>query len=201
MDKGKSPFGVGEEEGAAASNNSVVNSSSSASVSLATSELAHYDQTTSTDVMQLWHDISMMLESPQRNAAHHKAHSEALGAVEDPSFDGSNGKNSEDFMSMLSDMDKSLSECLSSPKAMMGSETSALMSPQSPFVGENLTSNPNEKLTIGKLGNLYLDGSSSSKSDPLASSLMFLSSAMARKRYSMAELAQMALLDPKRAKR
>ena len=204
MDKGKSLSQEGQEEGAEASNNSVVNPSSLVPVTpatLATSDLAQYGETTSTDVMQFWHDISMMLESPDRNAAPHKANSEALDAVEDPNFVGSNGKKSEDFLSLLFNMDKSLSECASSSKVMMGNETSVLISPQAPIVGENLTSNPNEELSVGKLGNQFLDGSSSSKSGPLDLSSRFLSSVMAGKRYSIAELAQMVLLDPKRAKR
>ncbi|KVH87863.1 probable transcription factor PosF21 [Cynara cardunculus var. scolymus] len=157
------------------------------------------------------HDISRMPDNPPKHLGHRRAHSEILTLPDDISFDsdlgvvgGFNGpsfsdETEEDLFSMYLDMDKlnsssGFQEGDSSSSAVQPSEAAT---PQP----ENLVPSSSERPRVRHQHSQSMDGSSTIKPEMLTSGPEETSSADAKKSMSAAKLAELALVDPKRAKR
>jgi len=171
------------------------------------------------------HDISRMPDFPPRNPGHRRAQSEILSLPDDLTFDNDLGvvgpadgpsfseETEEDFIAMYLDMDKLGS---TSGSELLGGESSAAaVAGGAQFVGdgaasssstsmqnENLGWGRNERSRVRHQHSQSMDGSTSIKSELLGSGSEGPSSlAEAKKAMSAAKLADLALVDPKRAKR
>ncbi|KAI4303224.1 hypothetical protein MLD38_038880 [Melastoma candidum] len=160
------------------------------------------------------HDIiSQMPDDPPRSRGHRRAHSEVLTLPDDLSFDSDLGvvgggdgpsfsdETEEDLISIYLDMDK-----------FDGSATSLLQvgEPSSASLGAGVGSSGMEVTVVGTCEkprirhqhSQSMDGSSMSiKPEMLVSGWEEASHADAKKAMSAAKLAELALIDPKRAKR
>ncbi|KAJ6795341.1 putative transcription factor PosF21 [Iris pallida] len=155
-------------------------------------------------------DISRMPDFPTRNPGHRRAHSEILSLPDDIAFDTDLGivgvpgasdrpslsdETEEDFLSMYLDMDK-----------LMGGESSlAGGGASSSLQNENVGPAGGERPTRARHQHSQsMDGSTMSiKTELLGSGSEGHSSSLAeeKKAMSAAKLADLALVDPKRAKR
>ncbi|XP_019448266.1 PREDICTED: probable transcription factor PosF21 isoform X2 [Lupinus angustifolius] len=179
---------------------------------------------TSADCSGFSHDISKMPDNPPRKRGHRRAHSEILTLPDDISFEsdlgvvgGGDGPSfsddtEEDLLSMYLDMDKFNSSSatsvfqfgeLSNAAAGSGSgPTSAPASGAPTSSAENIVSGNNERPRIRHQHSQSMDGSTTIKSEMLVSgSSDDMSSIDSKKAMSAAKLAELALIDPKRAKR
>ncbi|XP_057529294.1 probable transcription factor PosF21 [Amaranthus tricolor] len=140
------------------------------------------------------HDLSRMPDNPPKNMGHRRAHSEILTLPDDISFDSDLGvvgggpdgpslsdETEEDLFSMYIDMDKVNSA--TSTEIQVG-ETSSGLGPR-----------PRHQHSQS------MDGSMTIKPEMLVSGGEEASPADAKKAMSAAKLAELALIDPKRAKR
>ncbi|KAJ0230143.1 transcription factor PosF21 [Hirschfeldia incana] len=172
------------------------------------------------DANRLNHDMSRMLEHPPKKIGHRRAHSEILTLPDDLSFDSDlgvvgSGTNAdgpsfsddtdEDLLSMYLDMDKfnSSSTATSSAAAaqvgepswrnesVMMHHTGSASNPQSSF---------GERPRVRHQHSLSMDGSLNI-GEMLGSGDGDDSVVDAKKSMSAAKLAELALIDPKRAKR
>lgn len=141
------------------------------------------------------HDISRMPDNPPKHSGHRRAHSEILTLPDDISFDSDLGvvgdENEEDLFSMFLDMDK-LNASSGTSEFQISGQTST------PPQAENLVDGSGERSRVRHQHSQSMDGSSTIKPEMLTSET---SSADAKKSMSAAELAELALVDPKRAKR
>ncbi|KAL0697360.1 hypothetical protein Bca4012_053482 [Brassica carinata] len=160
----------------------------------------------SSDVNPFSHDISRMSDNPPKNLGHRRAHSEILTLPDDLSFDSDLGvvgggagdgpsfsdDADEDLLSMYLDMDKFNSSEASS--SQMGCE------PSEPTAWRNeLASTSNERPRIRHQHSQSMDGTTSIiKPELLMSGSNEVDS---KKALSAAKLSELALIDPKRAKR
>ncbi|KAG1363700.1 transcription factor RF2a [Cocos nucifera] len=146
---------------------------------------------------QLSHDISRMLDFPPRNPGHRRALSEILSLPDDTSFphDGPSlsDDTDEDLFSAYLDIEK-----LNSSRAPSSVRPAA--APPAPCQTENLVSGSNERPRDRHQHSQSMDGWSSS-SVLQGSSGEGATSAEMKKAISAAKLADLALADPKRAKR
>ncbi|CAN6448759.1 unnamed protein product [Victoria cruziana] len=153
-------------------------------------------------------DISRMPDYPQRKPGHRRAHSEIVRLPDDISFDHELGfvggdcpalsdETEEDLFSMYMDMEKFTSSspvtCGSGPPA--GESSSASPSHNEQDSGGSTSERPR----IRHQHSQSMDGSTSIKPEMLVSSETTL--AETKKAMSAAKLADLALIDPKRAKR
>lgn len=163
------------------------------------------------------HDISRMPDNPPRNRGHRRAHSEILTLPDDISFDsdlgvvgGVDGPSfsddaEEDLLSMYLDMDKFNSSSATStfqmgePSSAMGASGSASGAPTSS--AENIAVGTHERPRVRHQHSQSMDGSTTIKPEMLVSGSEDLSAADSKKAMSAAKLAELALIDPKRAKR
>ncbi|KAJ9537263.1 hypothetical protein OSB04_029996 [Centaurea solstitialis] len=161
------------------------------------------------------HDISRMPDNPPKHLGHRRAHSEILTLPDDISFDsdlgvvgGFNGpsfsdETEEDLFSMYLDMDKLNSSSATSAFQVGGDssssavQTSEAATPQL----ENLGPSSGERPRVRHQHSQSMDGSSTIKPEMLTSGPEETSSVDAKKSMSAAKLAELALVDPKRAKR
>ncbi|KAJ8426154.1 hypothetical protein Cgig2_024359 [Carnegiea gigantea] len=151
-----------------------------------------YSSSSSSPTTSFSHDLSRMPENPPKNLGHRRAHSEILTLPDDITFENDLGvvggaadgpslsdETEEDLFSMYIDMDK------------VNSATSGA----GPEVG----------VRVGGRGrhqhSQSMDGSTTIKPEMLVSGSDETSSADAKKALSAANLAELALIDPKRAKR
>ncbi|KAB5548448.1 hypothetical protein DKX38_011854 [Salix brachista] len=152
------------------------------------------------------HDISRMPDNPPKNLGHRRAHSEILTLPDDISFDsdlgvvggGTDGttfsdETEEDYLSMYLDMDKFSSS--SATSAFQVGESSV------PPATVDLGAGPRERPKVRHQHSLSMDGSTTIKPEMLMSGSEEASHADCKKAISAAKLAELALLDPKRAKR
>ncbi|KAF8108683.1 hypothetical protein N665_0104s0010 [Sinapis alba] len=169
------------------------------------------------DANRLSHDMSRMLEHPPKKIGHRRAHSEILTLPDDLSFDfdlglvGSGGTNADvpsfsdetegDLLSMYLDMDKFNSSATSSAQAGESSGT-AWKNESMMHIGS--TSKPEntlgERARVRHQHSHSMDGSLSI-SEMLVSGNEDDSVVDGKKSMSAAKLAELALIDPKRAKR
>ncbi|CAL9754003.1 unnamed protein product [Musa acuminata subsp. burmannicoides] len=159
------------------------------------------------------HDVSRMPDFPPRNPGHRRAHSEILSLPDDISFDSDLGvvgshdgpslsdEAEEDLVSMYMDGEKFGSVAATAGLSNGESSRSALSPVQAPPQGEIVASGSSEKLRIRHQHSQSLDGSTAIKSELLMSGGEGPSTAEAKKAMSAAKLAELALVDPKRAKR
>ncbi|XP_047955872.1 probable transcription factor PosF21 isoform X2 [Salvia hispanica] len=178
------------------------------------SEQGHFGHGMQSDSRQFSHDISRMPDNPPKNIGHRRAHSEILTLPDDISFDSDLGvvggldgpsfsdDTEDDLLSMYLDMDKFNST--SATSSFQVGESSNTMS-----VEQGLSSGPlgaagqslTEKPRIRHQHSQSMDGSTTIKSEMLMSGSEDPVSTDAKKAMSAAKLAELALIDPKRAKR
>ncbi|KAF5742745.1 hypothetical protein HS088_TW09G00805 [Tripterygium wilfordii] len=170
----------------------------------------------SSDSGRFSHDISGMPDNPVKNLGHRRAHSEILSLPDDLGFDSDLGvvggaepslsdETEEDLMSMFLDMDKVNSSCVTS--GIQLGESSAAATGQVSAVGAGTSSmeafagGSFERPRVRHQHSQSMDGSMTIKPDMLISGSEEPSATEARKSLSAAKLAELALIDPKRAKR
>ena len=142
-------------------------------VPLQAGEPGNTTQRASSDVNLFSHDVNIMPLSPQRNFGHRRAHLEAFCH-----------NNDEELINIYFDMEKFSSETPISEKSC-----------------EKLLLVSEERMRVGHQCSQSLDVSDLIKPHLLMSSLESLSTADRRKAKSAAKLAEIALVDPKRARR
>lgn len=188
------------------------------------SESGHFGHGMNADSTRFSHDISRMPDTPRRNLGHRRAHSEILTLPDDISFDsdlgvvgGADGpsfsdETEEDLLSMYLDMDKFNSSSATSsfqvgePSSAAAAPTTSPASMTTPASGavtsaENVAIGSNERPRIRHQHSQSMDGSTTIKPELLVSSSEEISAADSKKAMSAAKLAELALIDPKRAKR
>ncbi|KAK1411451.1 hypothetical protein QVD17_38000 [Tagetes erecta] len=163
----------------------------------------------SSDSGRFSHDVSKMPDNPPRNLGHRRAHSEILTLPDDISFDSDLGvvggfdgpsfsdETEEDLFSMYLDMDKFNS---SSATSMLAGESSSTAGQVSAPGLQVLGPGPSERPRVRHQHSQSMDGSTTIKPEMLTSGCEDTSSD-AKKAMSAAKLAELALVDPKRAKR
>lgn len=178
--------------------------SSSSSQPLDSGQFGHV---TPSDAARFSYDVSRMPDCPPKNSGHRRAHSEILSLPDDLSFGSDLGvvgshdgpsfsdETEEDLVSMFIDIEKFSSSAtsagLSIPEA---SPVPAL--PQ----GDNVSSGSSEKPRMRHQHSQSLDGTAI-KPELLMSGGEGPSSLDVKKAMSATKLAELALVDPKRAKR
>ncbi|XP_044466455.1 probable transcription factor PosF21 [Mangifera indica] len=178
------------------------------------SDRAHFGH--QSDSNRFSHDISRMPDNPPKNVGHRRAHSEILSLPDDISFDsdlgvvgGADGpslsdETEEDFISKYFDMDK-----FNSSTATSGSQMGepAAPAPAKAVIGggggsvENAGVGSTERPRIRHQHSQSMDGSTSIKPEMLIGVSEEGHGADSKKALSAAKLAELALIDPKRAKR
>ncbi|OIW05710.1 hypothetical protein TanjilG_23496 [Lupinus angustifolius] len=161
------------------------------------------------------HDISRMPDNPPKNRGHRRAHSEILTLPDDISFDsdlgvvgGADGpsfsdETEEDLLSMYLDMDKFISSSATSP-FQIGEPSTAAAAPTSgtpASSADDIVVGTNQRPRVRHQHSQSMDGSTTIKTEMLVSGSEDISGADAKKSLSAAKLAELALVDPKRAKR
>lgn len=162
------------------------------------------------------HDISQMPDNPPRNRGHRRAHSEILTLPDDISFDSDLGvvgaadgpsfsdDTEEDLFSMYLDMDKFNSSSATSSFQMGEPSSAPLAMPTAAESGSGAALSSAENVERPRIRHQHsqsMDGSTSIKPEMLMSGSEEASHADAKKAMSAAKLAELALIDPKRAKR
>ncbi|MBA0696203.1 hypothetical protein Goari_002778 [Gossypium aridum] len=165
------------------------------------------------------HDIRKMPDNPPKKLGHRRAHSEILTLPDDISFDSDTGivgaadgpsysdEAEEDLFSMYLDMDKFNSS--SATSTCQVGESSEAAAPVAVPAKSGLSSGENISNGIGSSmkprvrhqHSQSMDGSTSIKPEMLMSGSEEVSPADSKKAMSAANLAELALIDPKRAKR
>ncbi|KAF2300272.1 hypothetical protein P3X46_000502 [Hevea brasiliensis] len=165
------------------------------------------------DASRFSHDISRMPDNPPKNIGHRRAHSEILTLPDDISFDsdlgvvgGADGpsfsdETEEDLLSMYLDMDKFNSTSATSVFQLGESSTPAPAAAPAPAVPANVSVGPSERPRVRHQHSQSMDGSTTIKPEMLISGAEDVSPADSKKAVSAAKLAELALIDPKRAKR
>ncbi|XP_012456530.1 probable transcription factor PosF21 [Gossypium raimondii] len=165
------------------------------------------------------HDIRKMPDNPPKKLGHRRAHSEILTLPDDISFDSDTGivgaadgpsysdEAEEDLFSMYLDMDKFNSSSATST-CQVGESSEAAAPVAVPAKsglssGENISNGiaSSMKPRVRHQHSQSMDGSTSIKPEMLMSGSEEVSPADSKKSMSAANLAELALIDPKRAKR
>ncbi|XP_059654659.1 probable transcription factor PosF21 [Cornus florida] len=159
-------------------------------------------------------DISRMPDNPPKNMGHRRAHSEILTLPDDISFDSDLGvvggmdgpsfsdETEEDLFSMYLDMDKFNATSATSTFQMGEPSSAAALAPAQPTSSsENTAPASTERPRVRHQHSLSMDGSTTIKPEMLMSGMEENSAADSKKAMSAAKLAELALIDPKRAKR
>ncbi|KAF8402359.1 hypothetical protein HHK36_013313 [Tetracentron sinense] len=177
----------------------------------ATPESGHFVQGMSSDSSPFSHDISKMSDFPSKNRGHRRAHSEILSLPEDISFDSELGvvgsadgpsmsdEIDEDLFSMFMDMEKfnpsSATSLFEADEPSLAAEAANIQSSEKLVIGSN------ERPRVRHQHSQSMDGSTSIQPDLLVSGMEGGSVSEDRKAISAAKLSDLALVDPKRAKR
>lgn len=163
------------------------------------------------DSSRFSHDISRMPDNPPKKIGHRRAHSEILTLPDDISFDSDLGvvggfdgpsfsdETEEDLFSMYLDMDKFNSS--SATSSMQMGEPSSAAAPTTNSSAEYVVPISSERPRVRHQHSQSMDGSTTIKPEMLMSGTDDSSAADAKKSMSAAKLAELALVDPKRAKR
>ncbi|KAG7568765.1 Basic-leucine zipper domain [Arabidopsis thaliana x Arabidopsis arenosa] len=169
------------------------------------------------DANRMSHDISRMLDNPPKKIGHRRAHSEILTLPDDLSFDSDLGvvgnaadgasfsdETEEDLLSMYLDMDKFNSSATSSAQVGEPSGTAwkneSMMQTDSTSNPQNTLNSFGERPRIRHQHSQSMDGSMNIN-EMLMSGNEDDSAIDAKKSMSATKLAELALIDPKRAKR
>ncbi|KAJ1290420.1 hypothetical protein BS78_02G241900 [Paspalum vaginatum] len=149
------------------------------------------------------YDISRMSDFPTRSGGHRRAHSEILSLPDDLDLSAPGGgdgpslsdENDDDLFSMFLDVDKLNAACGASSEAEAESSSAAGAGSEGAELGQ--APRPRHQHSQS------MDESMSIKAEQLvgAPGTEGMSSAEAKKAVSAAKLAELALVDPKRAKR
>ncbi|KAL2506276.1 Basic-leucine zipper (bZIP) transcription factor family protein [Abeliophyllum distichum] len=186
------------------------------------SEQGHFGHGMQLDSSHFSHDISRMPDNPPKNLGHRRAHSEILTLPDDISFDSDLGvvgefdgpslsdETQEDLLSMYLDMEKFNSTSGTSAFQVGESSNSsaersgpsslpalALANPSTDHVALGVS----EKPRVRHQHSQSMDGSTTIKPEMFMSGSEEPSPAESKKAVSAAKLAELALVDPKRAKR
>lgn len=166
------------------------------------------------DSARFSHDISRMPDNPpKRNLGHRRAHSEILTLPDDISFDSDLGvvggldgpslsdETEEDLLSMYLDMDKFNSSSATSGFQVGESSFAAASGSEPSPVAENVGPSSSERSRIRHQHSQSLDGSTTIKPEMLMSGSEENMGSDSKKAVSASKLAELALVDPKRAKR
>ncbi|KAK1391115.1 putative transcription factor PosF21 [Heracleum sosnowskyi] len=182
-------------------------------------EAGRFGHGLSADTNHFSYDISQMPDNPPKNRGHRRAHSEILTLPDDLSFDSDLGvvgaldgpsysdDTEEDLLSMYLDMDKFNTSATSSLQVGEQSSASGQPSNNAPASGsaapstENVVFASTDRPRIRHQHSQSMDGSTTIKQEMLMSGTEDISSIEAKKSMSAAKLAELALVDPKRAKR
>ncbi|KAK4483395.1 hypothetical protein RD792_010581 [Penstemon davidsonii] len=169
----------------------------------------HFGHQTPPDSNRYSNDISNMPDNPPKNTGHRRAHSEILTLPDDISFESDLGvvgsgfdeptfsdETEEDLMSMYLDMDKFNTS--SATSGFQVGESSSTTNNNTLANASNVpfSSSIEKPSRIRHQHSQSMDGSTSIKSEMLMSS-----SSEDKKAISAAKLSELALIDPKRAKR
>ncbi|XP_057958074.1 probable transcription factor PosF21 [Malania oleifera] len=182
------------------------------------SEPGHFGHGMPSDSGRFSHDISRMPDNPPKNLGHRRAHSEILTLPDDISFDsdlgvvgGAEGPSfsddtEEDLLSMYLDMDKFNSSSATSAfqvgePSSLAAAAPALVSATGMTPMENVSAGTTERPRVRHQHSQSMDGSTTIKPEMLISGSEEASAADSKKSMSAAKLAELALIDPKRAKR
>ena len=177
------------------------------------SETGHFGHGMSSDSSRFSHDVSRMPDNPPKNLGHRRAHSEILTLPDDLSFDSDLGvvggldgpslsdETEEDLFSMYLDMDKFNSSTATSAFHVGGPSSAVASASASTHLAENVALDSSERPRVRHQHSQSLDGSTTIKPEMLMSGSDEASTADCKKAMSAAKLAELALLDPKRAKR
>ncbi|PSS24064.1 Transcription factor PosF21 like [Actinidia chinensis var. chinensis] len=177
------------------------------------SETSHFGHGMSSDSSRFSHDVSRMPDNPPKNLGHRRAHSEILTLPDDLSFDSDLGvvggldgpslsdETEEDLFSMYLDMDKFNSSSATSAFHVGGPSSAAASASAPTHLAENVALASSERPRVRHQHSQSLDGSTTIKPEMLMSGSDEASAADSKKAMSAAKLAELALLDPKRAKR
>lgn len=163
-----------------------------------------------TSSQEFSHDVSRMPDCPPRGRGHRRAHSEILGLPDDISFDsdlgfvgggGADGPSlsdeaDDDLFSMYIDMEKFSSS--SATSALQIAAAGGAVSGEGAAV---VAGAGTERPRVRHQHSQSMDGSTLVKPELLAGGSEGLSVAEAKKAMSAAKLADLAFIDPKRAKR
>ncbi|XP_068665298.1 probable transcription factor PosF21 [Aristolochia californica] len=183
---------------------------SPSSASVTTPDSILFGSAISPESSRFSHDISGMPDFPPKNRGHRRAHSEILGLPDDISFDSDLGvvgsgdgpslsdETEEDLISMYIDMDKFSSSCATSV-LQIGESSGTVRASAAP--SENVSTGPSDKPRVRHQHSQSMDGSTSIKPELFVSAAEGASVADTKKAVSAAKLADLALIDPKRAKR
>lgn len=186
----------------------------------ATAEPGHFGHGMSSESNHFSHDISRMPDYPPRKLGHRRAHSEIVTLPDDISFDsdlgvvgGADGpsfsdETEEDLLSMYLDMDKFNSSSATSSSFQVG-EPSASAPQAAPafapatraLTTDNISICTHERPRVRHQHSQSMDGSTTIKPEMLGSSSEEMSAVDSKKALSATKLAELALVDPKRAKR
>ncbi|MED6107883.1 putative transcription factor PosF21 [Stylosanthes scabra] len=173
------------------------------------------------------HDISRMPDNPPRNRGHRRAHSEILTLPDDISFENDLGivggsadgpsfsdDTEEDLLSMYLDMDKfnlpdATCEFGIGETSIGGAATAAAVALSSTSASGAAAASSEDSTVVGTNGrprvrhqhSQSMDGSTTIKPEILVSGSEEASAVDSKKAISAAKLAELALIDPKRAKR
>ncbi|KAL6601762.1 hypothetical protein ACP70R_044982 [Stipagrostis hirtigluma subsp. patula] len=148
------------------------------------------------------YDISRMPDFPTRNTGHRRAHSEILSLPEDLDLASGGGdgpslsdENDEELFSMFLDVEKMNSSC--------GASSEVEAESSSAVAGGGEAAEPGHAPRPRHHHSQSMDESMSIKAEQLvgAPGMEGMSSAEAKKAVSAAKLAELALVDPKKAKR
>ncbi|KAL1808064.1 hypothetical protein ACET3Z_025054 [Daucus carota] len=182
-------------------------------------EAGRFGHGLSSDTNHFSYDISQMPDNPPKNRGHRRAHSEILTLPDDLSFDSDLGvvgaldgpsysdETEEDLFSMYLDMDKFNASATSSFQVGEQSSASGQPSIPAPASGpaapstDNMVFASTDRPRIRHQHSQSMDGSTTIKQEMLMSGTEDPSSIEAKKSMSAAKLAELALVDPKRAKR
>ncbi|KAL3829211.1 hypothetical protein ACJIZ3_018013 [Penstemon smallii] len=169
----------------------------------------HFGHQTPPDSNRYSNDISNMPDNPPKNTGHRRAHSEILTLPDDISFESDLGvvgsgfdepnfsdETEEDLMSMYLDMDKFNTS--SATSGFQVGESSSTTNNNTLAKASNVpfSSSIEKPSRIRHQHSQSMDGSTSIKSEMLMSS-----GSEDKKAISAAKLSELALIDPKRAKR
>ncbi|MBA0651556.1 hypothetical protein Goklo_018871 [Gossypium klotzschianum] len=199
-------------------------SGNAASTSNAISETGNFGQTS--DSNSFSQDISKMPDNPPKNLGHRRAHSEIITLPDDINFEGDLGvvgaadgpsysdETEDDMLSMYLDIDKfnsssvtsmfQVGKSLTTTAPNSGPSAAVSMGAGTATSGEENASvgvGSSEKPRIRHQHSQSMDGSTSIKPEMLLSGSDEVTPADSKKAMSAAKLAELALIDPKRAKR
>ncbi|XP_065866615.1 probable transcription factor PosF21 [Euphorbia lathyris] len=163
------------------------------------------------DSSRFSHDISRMPDNPPKNMGHRRAHSEILTLPDDLSFDSDLGvvgaadgpsfsdEAEEDIFATYLDLDKFNSSSATS-SFQLGDSSAPMSAAQAPATMD-VSAGPSERPKIRHQHSQSMDGSTTIKPEMLMSGSDDVSTVDSKKAMSAAKLAELALIDPKRAKR